>query len=144
MYPYIFFLYPFWLLTKHDIDFLICLMFPVLILYSMLHLFFQMDSPFLPKLTSCLHFFIFFPLHHHPRRKHPNSTSPSDSSLSWTSDFNNLPFCASLGNFGVSVPFVVSVLWVPSALWGAQPVSNKHSVLIPLSRARNCTHLPGH
>jgi hypothetical protein len=33
---------------------------------------FQMDSPFLPKLTSRLHFFFFFPLHHHPRRKHPN------------------------------------------------------------------------
>jgi hypothetical protein len=41
----------------------------------------QMDSPFLLKLTSRLHFFIFFPLHHHPRRKHPNSSSPSDSSV---------------------------------------------------------------
>ncbi len=39
----------------------------------------QMDSPFLLKLTSHLHFFIFFPLHHHPRRKHSNSSSPSDS-----------------------------------------------------------------
>jgi hypothetical protein len=26
----------------------------------------QMDNHFLPKLTPCLHFFIFFPLHHHP------------------------------------------------------------------------------
>jgi hypothetical protein len=41
----------------------------------------QMDSPFLLKLTSHLHFFIFFPLHHHSRRKHPNSSSPSDSSV---------------------------------------------------------------
>jgi hypothetical protein len=41
----------------------------------------QMDSPFLPKLTSLLHFFIFFPLHHHPRHKHPNSSSPSNSSV---------------------------------------------------------------
>jgi hypothetical protein len=41
----------------------------------------QMDSPFLPKLTSRLHFFIFFPLHHHPRHKHPNSSSPSGSSV---------------------------------------------------------------
>jgi hypothetical protein len=41
----------------------------------------QMDSPFLPKLTSRLHFFIFFPLHHHPRRKHSNSSSPSNSSV---------------------------------------------------------------
>jgi hypothetical protein len=40
---------------------------------------FQMDSPFLQKLTSCLHFFICFPLHHHPRRKHPNSSSLSNS-----------------------------------------------------------------
>jgi hypothetical protein len=39
-----------------------------------------MDSPFLPKLTSRLHFFIFFPLHH-PRPKHPNSSSPSNSSV---------------------------------------------------------------
>jgi hypothetical protein len=36
----------------------------------------QMDSPFLPKLTSCLHFFIFFPLHNHL-----NSSSPSNSSV---------------------------------------------------------------
>jgi hypothetical protein len=41
----------------------------------------QMDSPFLLKLPSRLHFFIFFPLHHHPRRKHPNYSSPSDSSV---------------------------------------------------------------
>jgi hypothetical protein len=42
---------------------------------------FQMDSPFLPKLTSHLHFFFFFPLHHRPRHKHPNSSSPGDSSV---------------------------------------------------------------
>jgi hypothetical protein len=41
----------------------------------------QMDSPFLPKLTSRLHVFIFFPLHHHPRRKHSNLSSPSGSSV---------------------------------------------------------------
>jgi hypothetical protein len=39
----------------------------------------QMNSSFLPKLTSRLHFLIFFPLHHHPRRKHSNSSSQSDS-----------------------------------------------------------------
>jgi hypothetical protein len=42
---------------------------------------FQIDSPFLPKLTSRLHSFFFFPLHYHPIRKHPNSSSPSDSSV---------------------------------------------------------------
>jgi hypothetical protein len=37
-------------------------------------------------------------------------------------------FCALLGNCGGSVPFVNSVLWVPSALYGARPVITGHSV----------------
>jgi hypothetical protein len=103
----------------------------------------QMDSPFLPKLTSRLHFFIFFPLHHHPRRKHPNPSSPSDSSVPnigchGPSILFNLPFRASLGNCGGSVPFVVSVLWVPSALCGARPVITGHSVSF-LSLCLDCT-----
>jgi hypothetical protein len=52
--------------------------------------------------------------------------------LTWNFNFIHSPLRdALLGNCGESVPFVVSVLWVPSALCGAQPVITGHSVASP-------------
>jgi hypothetical protein len=66
----------------------------------------QMNSPFLPKLTSRLHFFIFFPLlHHHPRRKHSNSSSPSNSSV------------PNIGCLGPSILFICPFVLVGKLWW---------------------------
>jgi hypothetical protein len=48
--------------------------------------------------------------------------------LTWNFNFIHSPLRALLGNCGGSVPFVVSVLWVPSALCGARPVITGHSL----------------
>jgi hypothetical protein len=54
----------------------------MLILYRMLHLFlFRWIALFSQSSHLISFFFFFFPLHHHRRHKHPNSSSPSDSSV---------------------------------------------------------------
>jgi hypothetical protein len=47
--------------------------------------------------------------------------------LSWTFNFIHSPFRVSLGNCGGLVTFVLSVLWVPSALCSARPGFTGHS-----------------
>jgi hypothetical protein len=79
MYPYIFFRIPFGYSPSTILTFCLPNFSGVDFVPHATPFSFQMDSPFLPKLTSRLHYFFFFPLHHHPRRKHPNSSSPSGS-----------------------------------------------------------------
>jgi hypothetical protein len=89
----------------------------------------QMNSPFLPKLTSRLHFFISSPfiiildanIPIHPLQATPRYRTLVVLELQFYS-FALLCFVGKLWWIGQSV------LWVPSALCGARPVITGHSV----------------